>query len=119
MIRWIDTINSASMVMSFFVILFLAIYLFRETGARGKGWIKTWRHLSPSMGLAVAFLAFVTGVFLRSRFFDNYLGVIIGGILMIVGGFCIIRTSTRHAYGDWPWILTLVATVSFTVIMTF
>jgi hypothetical protein len=117
--QWVDTINSASMAMSFFVIVFLCSYLFRETGARGGNWLAIWRRLPPSMGLAVAFLMFVTGAFLRSRFFDDYRGVIVGGILMIIGGLCIIRAATRPAYGNWPWVFTALATVAFTCIATF
>jgi hypothetical protein len=74
--QWVDPINSASMMISLFVIVFLGSYLFRETGARGGNWLAIWRRLPPSMGLAVAFLTFVTGAFLRSRFFDDYRGVI-------------------------------------------
>jgi hypothetical protein len=110
----VDVINCASMVMSFFVIVFLGVYLFRETGARGGNWAAIWRHLPPSMSLAVAFLMFVTGAFLRARFFDNYRGVVVGGVLMIVGGLCIIRSATRHAYGHWPWVATSIVVVSVT-----
>jgi hypothetical protein len=117
--QWVDPINSASMVISLFVIVFLGSYLFRETGARGGNWLSIWRRLPPSMGLAVAFLAFVTGAFLRSRFFDDYRGVIAGGVLMIVGGLCIIRAATRPSYGNWPWVFTLVATIGFTCLATF
>jgi hypothetical protein len=117
--QWVDPINSASMMISLFVIVFLGSYLFRETGARGGNWLAIWRRLPPSMGLAVAFLTFVTGAFLRSRFFDDYRGVISGGVLMIVGGLCIIRAATRTSYGNWPWVFTLVATIGFTCLATF
>jgi hypothetical protein len=50
--QWVDPINSASMMISLFVIVFLGSYLFRETGARGGNWLSIWRRLPPSMGLA-------------------------------------------------------------------
>jgi hypothetical protein len=50
--QWVDPINSASMMISLFVIVFLGSYLFRETGARGGNWLTIWRRLPPSMGLS-------------------------------------------------------------------
>src|SRR5689334_28506 len=98
-------LNCASMVMSFFIIVFLGAYLYRETGARGGNWFVIWSKLPPSMGLAVAFLTFATGAFVRAstvwiwqRFFHGehfgapqQIGLLLAASITAVGGLCVIR----------------------------
>jgi hypothetical protein len=123
-----ELLNGAGMVIELFFIVFLSIYLWRETQRRGFGFRGWWGwHLPPSMNLAVAVMAFDIGVFVRTavvwawrRFYQGSdFGTMqvallaLGAIAILVGGLCKIRAVSFPDYGHGPWLATAGATALF------
>ena len=124
----LELLNGGGIVIEACFILFLLMYLRKETLRRGIG-IKEWYHfdLPPSMNLAVAVLVFDFGVFARTtviwawrkfygaaEFNPNQIMLLsFAAVVIIVGGLCKIRAVSFPDYGHFPWVMTALMILSF------
>lgn len=124
----LELLDGGGMVIEAFFILFLLMYLRKETLRRGIG-IKEWYHfdLPPSMNLAIAVLVFDFGVFLRTaviwawrkfygaaEFNPNQIMLLsFAAVVIILGGLCKIRAVSFPDYGHFPWLMTALMILLF------
>lgn len=127
----LEIISGAGALLEFLFLLGLVQYLRKECIRRAL--TKTDMMLlrfPPSMNLAVALLTFDTGVTIQRgiiwawrAFYDGgdlsrlqIAGIAFGGLLIVVGGLCKIRSVTQPDLGAGPWIVSMILVVLFVVL---
>lgn len=128
----LELLSGAGFLLEIFFLFVLAQYLRRECIRRGLGKIDMMMmRFPPSMNLAVALLTCDVGVTIRSfviwewRTFGGayssfhpaeIIGLAFGGLLIIIGGLCKIRSVTQPDMGSWPWVASLAAVSLFAIV---
>lgn len=124
----LELLNGSGMVVEIFFLVWMVRYLRKETTARHLT-SADWMHgrLPPSMNFIVAVFVFDSGVALNRmviwvwrRFFGaGDFGVLqlallaVGGLMIVIGGLCKIRSVTKPDLGNQPWLRALGAVLLF------
>lgn len=123
----LELINGAGAILDACFLLLIGFYLVKEHRRRGLAFSDWLGGLPPSMHFAVAVAACDAGILLRTssswvwrRFyaagpFPSWLLalLILGGVGIVVGMLCKIRSISRPDYGDAPWLIALYALTIF------
>jgi hypothetical protein len=121
---FLEILNGGLVTPDLIWLVLLGIYLSKESRRRGLHWFD-WFHLPASMNLMLAFFITDAAIVTRSwvvwawRRFDgggdfaawHFTALIITGFFVLVGTLCKIRAWTHPHYGNWPWLVSAVATI--------
>lgn len=127
----LEIISGAGALLEFLFLLGLVQYLRKECIRRKL--TKTDMLLlrfPPSMNLAVALVTFDTGVTIQRAIiwawralYDagelsrlQLAGIAFGGLLIVIGGLCKIRSVTQPDLGAGPWVVSMILVVLFVVL---
>ena len=126
----LDLFNAESALLSLIFLAFLFFYLRRERKKRGLK-VRDYflLRIPPAMALACAIFVYDLGALIRSGGIFAWRQVYghapfnsrqliyltIGAVLMTLGGLYKISAITRPAYGNWPWLMSLVAFMLYIV----
>jgi len=124
--EWVLSL-SLPLTLSMLVVMLCVVWIrLRELGIALKFYESEWNRA------AIALIVFMTGVglrvawvwvLLREYLHEHKTTVIerfwwvdlIGGVLTVIGGLCVIREFSPRSWGSWPWIGAAAVTAGWTV----
>lgn len=129
----LETVNGVVAILTFFLLIFLTMYLFSELRRRHLAWRALMMSLPIGMSLALALYVEKVGALLTRvvvwvwrRLGAGGAGgpmshvqlqaMLLGAVLMAIGLLMLIRVLSKPRFGNWPWIVSGCITVGYVAV---